>query len=180
MRTIREVAGQQLLWVQPARMHQFFELRAGDEVVGTLRWERASLAIGETADHQWSFKREGFWHPRITVRVKGLDDNVALFSPGWAGGGTLDLPQGRSLHFGAANFWHSQWAWEKVKDTPLVRFTNHVGLLKTEGQVNVDGDAAQSPDLPLLVVLGWYLLILFGRDAAASSATTVAVIGASG
>jgi hypothetical protein len=30
----------------------------------------------------------------------------------------------------------------------------------------------------MLVVLGWYLLILFARDAAASSAGTVAVIAA--
>ena len=96
MRTIAEVATGELLWVQPARLKQEFELRAGDEVVGTLRFERSSLAIGETADQRWTFKREGFWHPRITVRVQGSDANVALFSPSWVGGGTLDL-DGRQL-----------------------------------------------------------------------------------
>jgi hypothetical protein len=180
MPSIREVAGQGLVWSQPARLKQFFELRAGDNVVATLRFERASLAVGETDDQQWTFKREGFWHPRVTVRVKGSDDNVALFSPGWAGGGTLDQSLGRSLHFGAANFWHSQWAWEEVKDTPLVRFKSRPGLLKTEGEVEVEGDAAPSPDLPLLVILGWYLLILFGRDAAASSGATAAIVASAG
>lgn len=179
MQTIRDVAGQPLLWVQPARLKQFFELRAGDVVVATLRFERASLATGETADQQWTFKREGFWHPRVTVRVHGSDDNVALFNPAWTGGGTLEL-QGRTTHFGAANFWHSQWTWEQVKDTPLVRFKSHAGLLKTEGEVEIEGDAARSPDLPLLVVLGWYLLILFGRDAAASAGATAAVIASTG
>ena len=180
MRTIREVAGQELVWVQPARMKQSFELRAGDEVVATLRWERSSLATGETAGQQWTFKREGFWHPRITVRVPGSDDNVALFNPGWTGGGTLELAQGRTLHFGAANFWRSEWAWEEKKDSPLVRFKSHPGLLKTEGQVEIEASAAESSDLPLLVVLGWYLLILFARDTSAQAGATAAVVASSG
>jgi hypothetical protein len=175
MRKINEVATGELMWVQPARRKQEFELRAGDEVVGTLRFERSSLAIGETADQSWTFKREGFWHPRITVRVPGSDVNVALFSPGWAGGGTLDI-DGRQLRFVAANFWHSQWDWVDAQNKPVVHFKSHQGLLKTEGQVEIETEAIQSPDLRLLVVLGWYLLVLFARDAAAS----LAVVASSG
>lgn len=169
MRKINEVATGELVWVQPARLKQEFELRAGDEVVGSLRFERSSLATGEAADQSWTFKREGFWHPRITVRVPGSDVNIALFSPGWAGGGTLDL-DGRQMRFVAANFWHSQWDWVDAQNKPLVHFKSHQGLLKTEGQVEIQTEAIQSPDLPLLVVLGWYLLVLFARDAAASLA----------
>jgi hypothetical protein len=180
MQTIREVAGQELVWVQPARMKQNFELRAGDEVVATLRWERSSLATGETSEQTWTFKREGFWHPRITLRVPGSNDNMALFNPGWTGGGTLEFPQGRTLHFGAANFWRSEWVWAETKDTPLVRFKSRQGLLKTEGQVEIDPSAAESPDLALLVVLGWYLLILFARDASAQAGATAAVVASSG
>jgi hypothetical protein len=180
MRTINEVATGELVWVQPARLKQEFELHASDEVVGTLRFERSSLAIGETADQRWTFKREGFWHPRITVRVQGSDANVALFSPGWAGGGTLDLG-GRQLRFVAANLWHSQWDWVDAQNKPVVHFKSHQGLLKTEGQVEIETEAIQSPDLPLLVVLGWYLLVLFARDAAASSAgASAAVVASSG
>ena len=165
MKTIKEVALGELVWVQPARMKQDFELQAGDEVVGSLNWQRASLAAGETADQSWTFKREGFLHPQVTVRVPGSDDNVALFHPRWAGGGTLDLQQGKQLRFVAANFWHSQWDWLDAQKTPLVHFKSRQGLLKVEGQVEIETEAIQSPELPLLVVLGWYLLILFSRDA---------------
>jgi hypothetical protein len=61
---------------------------------------------------------------------------------------------------------------------PLVHFKSSQGLLKMEGQVEIVAEAAASPDVPMLVVLGWYLLVLFARDAAASSAGTVAVIAA--
>ena len=130
MRKINEVATGELVWVQPARLKQEFELRAGDEVVGSLRFERSSLATGEAADQSWTFKREGFWHPRITVRVSGSDVNIALFSPGWAGGGTLDL-DGRQMRFVAANFWHSQWDWIDAQGQPVVHFKSRHGLLKS-------------------------------------------------
>ncbi|MDQ2942619.1 MAG: hypothetical protein M3R21_02990 [Candidatus Dormibacteraeota bacterium] len=176
MRKINEVATGELVWLQPARLKQAFELNAGTEIVGSLRFERSSLAGGETANQRWTFKREGFWHPRITVRVPGSDVNVALFNPGWAGGGTLDL-DGRQMRFVAANFWHSQWDWVDAQNKQLVHFKSHQGLLKTEGQVEVETEATTSPDLPLLVVLGWYLLVLFARDAAASLEAVIASSG---
>lgn len=161
-------------------MKQAFELRVSDEVVATLQFQRASLAAGETAEEQWTFKREGFWHPQVTVRVAGSDANVAVFKPAWTGGGTLELPQGRLLRFGAANFWHSQWDWSDPESKPLVHFKSHAGLLKMEGEVGIEPEAATQSDLPLLVVLGWYLLILFARDSAAASAgSTAAIVAAS-
>ncbi|MDQ6876576.1 MAG: hypothetical protein M3082_02545 [Candidatus Dormibacteraeota bacterium] len=172
MRTIREVADQELVWIQPARMKQGFELHASDEVVATLQFERASLASGEAAEQRWTFKREGFWHPQVTIRLPDSDANIAVFQPAWTGGGTLELPQGRLLRLGAANFWHSRWDWsDTASQAPLVHFNSHAGLLKTEGLVDVETDAVAYPELPLLVVLGWYLLILFARDAAVVAAT---------
>jgi hypothetical protein len=170
MRTIGELSGQELIWTQPARTKQAFELRAGDEVVGRLVFERSSLATGAAGAARWTFKREGFWHPQVTVRTTGSDVNAAVFKPSWGGGGTLELAPDRQVSFGSANFWHSQWDWRSADGKPLVHFKSHQGLLKMEGQVDIETDAASFPDLPLLVVLGWYLLILFARDAAAAGA----------
>jgi hypothetical protein len=65
-------------------------------------------------------------------------------------------------------------------DKPLVQFKSRQGLFKMEGQVEIEPVATASPDMPMLVVLGWYLLVLFARDAAASSAGSVAVMGGAG
>ena len=151
--------------VRPSRVRG----RCGDAA------ERASLANAQTAGQQWTFKREGFWHPQVTVREQGSDDNVAVFKPGWTGGGTLELPEGRQLRFGAANFWHSQWEWSEPAGKALIHFKSHPGLLRMEGQVDIDSEAVSLPELPLLVVLGWYLLILFARDSAAAGATAAVV-----
>lgn len=177
--TIAEVADQPLVWVQPARMQQAFELHAPNEVAATLRFERASLARGEAADQQWTFKREGFWHPQVTIRMPGSDANVAVFKPAWAGGGTLEFPEGRVLRFGAANFWHTQWDWADPAGQPLVHFKSHGGLFKTEGEVEIESSARAVGELPLLAVLGWYLLILFARDSAAAGGAAAAAAAVS-
>lgn len=59
--------------------------------------------------------------------------------------------------------------------TPLVHFKSQAGLMKMEGQVDIEPAASALAELPLLAVLGWYLLILFARDAAAAGSTAAVV-----
>jgi hypothetical protein len=47
--------------------------------------------------------------------------------------------------------------------------------MKTEGQVDIQTEAVTYPELPLIVVLGWYLLILFARDSAAAAGAAASV-----
>lgn len=176
MRPISEVANQELLWMQPAARKRDHELLAGDEVVATLRFQRGSLADAEAAGGHWSFKRQGFWHPTVTVRTAGSDADIAVFHPRWVGGGTLEFADGRPLRLSSANFWQSEWVWQE-KEQPLIRFKGRHGLIKANGAVEIPPEAVRLPDLPLLVLLGWYLILLYADDAAAaSSASTVAVI----
>jgi len=172
MKPISEVADQELLWVQPSIRKQAFELRAGDEVVATLVFQRGTLAAGATADRSWTFKREGFWHPQVTVRKVDSDQNEAVFRPHWGGGGALEIAGGETLRLGPANFWHSQWDWQMPDGRSAVDFQSRGGFLKSGAEVKIQ-DAAGLPEMELLVVLGWYLLVLFARDAANTASTAV-------
>jgi len=174
--SLSDVPDQELLWVQPAARKREHELRAGDGVVATLRFQRGTLADAEADGHHWTFKRQGFWHPRVTVRVAGSDDDIATFHPHWTGGGTLELADGTTLKLRSANLWQSEWVWLD-KDQPVVRFKGRHGIVKASGSVEVHTGAGGRADLPLLVLLGWYLILLYADDAAAaSSGATVAAI----
>jgi len=179
MRPISEVADQELLWVQPAALKRAHELRAGDQVVATLAFQRGSLADAVAADNHWTFKREGFWHPRVTVRIAGADTDVATFRPRWMGGGTLELPGGKTIDLSPANLWQTQWAWKEGDSTPVIFKSRH-GLMKSGAEVDVAKDGMNRPDLPLLVLLGYYLILLYAQDVAAASAASVTVISTSG
>jgi hypothetical protein len=172
---IADVAGQELLWVQPTARKRAHELRAGDAIVATLDFQRGSLADAEADGHHWTFKRQGFWHPRVTVRAEGSDADLAVFYPRWTGGGQLDFPDGRSLRLNSANIWQSEWVWQD-KDQVLVRVKGRHGLIKANGAVAIAPDAASRPDLALLVLLAWYLILLYAEDSTA--ATTAAIVPA--
>jgi hypothetical protein len=172
MALIGDVASRELLWIQPSAKARTFELRADDDVVATLSFQRRTLADAESGGQRWTFKREGFWHPRVTVRLAGSDDDAAVFTPRWAGGGALVLKEGRTLQLVAANLWQSEWVWNEGKSR-LMRFTGGQGLIKAKGAVAIQAEASQLKELPLLVLLGWYLILLFSDDAAAASSAGV-------
>jgi hypothetical protein len=175
VRPIAETGGQELLWIQPAALKREHELRAGDDVVATLRFQRGSLADAGAAGGHWTFKRQGFWHPRVTVRTAESDDDLAVFHPRWVGGGTLEFP-GRALQLSSANFWQSEWVWQDG-DKAFIRFKGRHGLVKARGAVEIHPEDASRPDLAMLVLLGWYLILLHAEDsAAATSAASVAAV----
>lgn len=149
-----DVAGQELLWTPVEAVKNSYQLLAGQEVVETLTWQRGSLAVADIADDHWTFKRAGFWHPRVTVRVAGSESNLAIFLPGWSGAGTLELSSTRHIGWRAANMWHSQWDWQETDGQPLVHFKSRHGWSKQTGTVDVDPAAVSLPELPLLVSLG--------------------------
>jgi hypothetical protein len=153
-----------------------YELRAGDEVIATLRWEQAfgTLATAESADGVWTFKREGFFQPRVTIRRSGSETNVAVFRPRWTGSGVLEFPDGRAFHWKHTNFWYSQWAWEGANGGQMLRLKNDCALLRSEGHVEVESIAQTLAELPLLTLLGWYLILLLAQDTAATAAVVVA------
>jgi len=178
MRSVAEVAGQELLWIQPAAFRREHELRAGDDVVATLRFQRGSLADAEAAGAHWTFKRQGFWQPRVTVRTAGSDADLAVFHPRWIGGGTLESPDGRAIRLSSANFWQSEWVWQD-NDRPLIRIKGRHGLIKANGAVDIQPEAIAYPDLAMLVLLGWYLILLHAEDSAAATSVSAAAASSS-
>jgi len=155
VRSISETAGQELLWIQPAAFQREHELRGGDDVVATLKFQRGSLADAETADGYWTFKRQGFWQPRVTVRAAGSDADLATFI-----------------------LWQSVWV-RQENEKPLIRIKGRHGLIKANGAVEITPDAANIPDTALLVLLGWYLILLHAEDSAAATSVSAAAASSS-
>lgn len=154
---LAEVAGQELIWVRPAMSRPDYELRAAGTVLATLRGH-----LGESEHHSWTFKREGWFRRRVTVHALDSDVDVGVFRWRWAEGGTLELPDGKTLHFGAAkNSSPLRCEWRETDGTPLVRYQTRPGFDMSEALVEIEQEAAAHSDLPLLVVLGEYLTVLF-------------------
>jgi hypothetical protein len=153
-----------LRWVQPRAFHHIYELRAGEQPVGSLQFERdfSSAATAKLAAWVWNFEREGFWSQRIRVRQADSTSDLAEFRQDWRGNGVLTLADGSSVAWKCQNFWGSEWAFLTPSDQVMVGFKNESGL-KLTARVALRYDYVGRAETPLLVALGCYLLVLRRR-----------------
>lgn len=176
MNVISEANCRELKWIQPRAMKRAYELQSGKDILGRLQLETisGSLAKAESADGRWTFKRTGFFSPQITIRALGSDSNLAVFSPNWKGGGLLTFSDGTRLQWESDGFWRSRWAFALETGERLVEFEPVVSFLKTSAAVKVTRAGLAKSCFSLLILLGWYLMVLRADDDA--GAATVAVL----
>ncbi|HOT91099.1 MAG TPA: hypothetical protein PLJ78_04635 [Anaerolineae bacterium] len=177
MRKITMQSNQKLEWRQPNPFKMEYELRAGDELVATLRFRSSfgTLATAESADGCWTFKRVGFFQTRVTVRVCGSETDLAVFKNNtWKGGGTLILADGRE-YLVTTNFWQTDYGFKTAEGEPLVNFKTRMGLLHQATEVEILPAGENLPELPWMVLLGWYLAVMMYNDSTAAVMAAVAV-----
>jgi hypothetical protein len=175
MRKIIELVDQQLKWVQPSALKMQYELRAGEELVAILRFRSSfgSFATAESVDGCWTFKRVGFWQTRVTVRPCGADADIAIFRNNtWSGGGTLELSDGQKFP-ATTNFWQSKLEFQNESGYTHIQFKSG-GLLHLSATVEIQPSAVGMPELPLMVMLGWYLIVMMNMDSAVVGGTVAA------
>ena len=185
MRPIAEFVSLPLAILQPKAMERSFELRAGEELAGTLAFRSSfgSLALARTAESAWTFKRVGSFSPRATARLEGSEHDLVVYTPRWIGqSGEITLEGGERLRFASAGFWGTRFALSDAAGQTLATFGpepeahRFSDLFRAQAIVSVDPAASARPDLGLLLLFGWYLVVLHHEDAT-TAATTVVVAG---
>ncbi|MGA7616235.1 MAG: hypothetical protein WBX15_13755 [Thermoanaerobaculia bacterium] len=149
-------------WIPSSALRRDSVLRHADDVYAELQWKRSfgAIAEAETFEAKWSLKLEGFlFRQWVTIRKPGESMPVAMFQASPSFNGTLEFPDGHRYHWDS-NFWLTRWIWSDTRGMELIRMQRHLSL-RTEGCVEVVSDESiGNPDLPLLTVLGWYLIVL--------------------
>lgn len=156
-----------LSWMHPDPSVREYVLRSGDGDVARMTWEKGhgSLANAELAGGKWTLKRIGFFQPHITVRAAGSPTEIARFELGAGGGGVVHLANGHLFRW-KSNLWRSEWAWVNAAGEQGIRFRRDFSIDKREGIVEITPHALPDREVALLVVLGWYIIILLAEDAA--------------
>ena len=161
-----EVDAAELEWHQPA-LGRKFELSSPTGLHGRLEFQKlaGSLALGTTARGSWSFKRQGMLKSHVSVCLAGSDEPFATYEPHFSGQkGSLKYAGGQFLEFRATNFFNTEWQWITPAGDGLIGFRQK-GMLKPHALVYLGEDALQRVDLDLLLLLGFYVLILLQQDA---------------
>jgi hypothetical protein len=165
---IRNAISMPIQWVQPKVMHPQYELRAREQVCATMvipKWYQP-LAQAESVDGQWTFERVGSLNPRVLIRRAGEGTKLGMYVYTQRGEGRLELASGAQYRWKSTNLWATQFNWLQPNDQPLIHYRLGVqdnqlsDWFKIQSRVQISPEAAQLPELYLLVLLGWYLMLL--------------------
>lgn len=125
--------------------------------------------IGEAADGHWAFKRRSFWNADIVITELASQAEIAVVKRGRTR--SLAFSDGRLFTFKKSSYWRNEWVWLNDEGTPLMHFQHGKYLM-------IEPSALWLPELSLLVLVGWHLIVLQQDEDAATTAAIVAVISA--
>ncbi len=172
MLKIADAAAQGLEWSQPKVMWREYELRASGELVATLQFRSlfGTLATGESGDGCWTLKRVGFFQQRATIRRCDSETEVALFTNNtWTQGGTLECANGGRF-LATTNLWSTRFDFTTEAEEPLVKL-HYGGVFRLKADVEILPAARSLPELPIIVLAGWYLAVMLYTEAAAAASS---------
>lgn len=166
MKRALESAGN-LVWVRQESSTQAFSLQADGAELAKLNWEKTSgsLATGGAAGQSWTFKRIGFFSPFISVRSAVDGQEVARLAVNMSGIGSVQFTDGERYEW-VSNFWRAEWHWRTPSGALLAAFRRDFSIDEKAGVVEIPKEHLSTIHLPLLVILGWYLIVLMAEDSA--------------
>lgn len=165
MKTISDLCGKDLQWMQPRLTDPYFELLSGKEPIASLKFRNAfgSYAEGTFEGKTWTFKRQGFLNTHVTIRAKGSEANVAIFRNNtWSDGGTLEFPEGQK-YTANSNYWQEKFEFTDRDEKTLMKFS-HISGLKLHAQLEIFKGFSELDKYPWMVLLGWYLTVMASRE----------------
>ncbi len=136
-------------------------LESGSERLALLRREKLFRleVIAVCADGRWRISRQGIGRrANVVVRDAATDAPVATFTRHWRGPGEVQFESGARYAWGRSGFLRAVWFWSQDSDTKLIAYSWVVSF-KRLFTMEVDPGAHRRAELPVLVLLGAYLMM---------------------
>ena len=170
-RPLREALLGDLIWRRPGMFTRELILEAGSEQLASLRWENwySFEAAAESADGLWTIarRRSASLLGDVVVRDHASGAEVAAFKRSWRGTGVVRFASGAEYHWKREGFWCPRYFWAAEDGPPLLTFRTVLGFGRSY-EMDVDPTARSLVELPVLVLLGGYVMALISAQRSAS------------
>jgi len=172
MRSFRDFKESEINWVQPRALERHYELRSGQQVFATLTWLKVfgSLAEAIMADGRFTLKRGGFLRPFVTIRDTVMGNDIAVLRMGMLRHATLEFSNGRRIELISTRFWGFEWEFIDENGMKLCKIRMKAAMTKNSAEVTIFEAVRKDRDLLIMLVIGWYTMVLMNDEAAATAA----------
>lgn len=100
MKTFSEYIGEEIKFIQPSMFKRFHELRAGEELIGTMQQKGFFGMLWQVSilGENWEIYKPSIWRTALEIRKAGYEMPTATFNrDGLRSRGTVSLPMGAKL-----------------------------------------------------------------------------------
>lgn len=154
---------------QPNWFKRHFEFWQNEQPVAKLdhaKW--GCEAVFQVKDHQWKLNTTGFWKRFIEVRAEQSPYIKLRIPTKWTCKMQVSLDNRQTWHFKGTGFWNRTWGWYDEKENLVIEIKSNMISRKNRGQIVFHQPLTY--DMWLLMALGWYTIVAYEQQAAASSA----------
>lgn len=164
MRKMVGMVGQDLKWIKPDVIKKEYVLLGKKSVIAVLSFQNpfSFFATAESADGKWIFKRVGIWKPKVTIREIRSEVDLGVFKNiTREGEGTLELTDGTQYNLrNHTDAVPSHFSFECASGEALISYGRFDWFLSLSSHVEIHPIAKDVSEMPWMVLLGWYAIIL--------------------
>jgi hypothetical protein len=170
MKMISEYIGERLLFNQPSVFKRFHELRAKEELIGSLRqvgffgmrWE---VSI---QNKNWEIYKPSCWRSALDIRETGYEMPIANFvRDRFRSKGAVSLPKGEKLKI-EPHFFKGFCEIKNVQEECIARIKPKTSL-KDKAEVMIEKKSELFDQYPWIIILAYIITIEQRHQAAHSS-----------
>ena len=169
MKNLSSFCGKQLEFTQPSVWKTYYELKNGDEIVGTVKKLKKfgfKLEIN-IFDNKWIFYRSSFWKSEIAIRQSGYTLPYAKYKGGkFTQHGMIKLPKGGRVRIVFKAF-KKDYEIQDSSGQVLVRLTDKVKF-RTTVEISIMKRSELIDKYPWVIILAWYISAIRKHVAAAA------------
>jgi hypothetical protein len=162
-RPLRDSLYGELIWRRRGVFRRELQLESGSELVARLRWTKwhGFEAVAEAPDGSWLIDQPRRFSLLGDYRVRDATSGapVAALRRSWRGTGVARFESGAEYRWQREGFWRPRYHWSASRDRPLITFRSLLGFGGSY-EMTVDPAARGLAELPVLVVLGTYVMAL--------------------
>ena len=166
MKSLSELVGETLYFYQPSIWKSYYELKHGDNVLGTISFLKffRTRVMFKMENKSWEIYRPHFWKPEIAIRQTGYELPYATYHRERLKlRGTVKLYKGDQMLI-SYKLLRRGYSVQTIRGEDLVLFKDKPSLRK-KTEIHIEQKSDLLDKYPWVIVLAWYISLQRKRAA---------------
>ena len=170
MKKLSDYFGKEIILIQPSVWKTYYELKSGDEILGTIKKIKTFGFQMEIAllNKKWIFYRPSFWRSEVAIKESGYTLPYAKYKGAiFKQRGIIELPRGEKMKLEFKAF-KKGYELQDSSGQTLIKLIDKVSF-RTNVKILIEKKSELIDKCPWVIILAWYISAIRKRAAGAAA-----------